>query len=97
MAGDHLNYCVIIHRTEDDPDFDPAHQDGTAGFWSEVPALNGLSSAGDTVEECVRMTREAINLFLDVLASRGEAPPPPDAEGPTIINLRVEPTSARTT
>jgi predicted RNase H-like HicB family nuclease len=59
-------YTVIVHKAEE------------GGFWTQVPALPGCGSQGETVEEALAMTREAIELMIETLAKDGE--PIPDDE-----------------
>src|SRR3972149_4591983 len=47
--------------------------DETGGYWTEVPALPGCGSQGETVEEALEMTKDAISLWLQALRARGEA------------------------
>ena len=56
-------YVVIIHPDE------------TGGFWTEVPALPGCGSQGETVEEAIEMTKDAIEGILESLRSRGKSIP----------------------
>ena len=51
------------------------HPDETGGFWTEVPALPGCGSQGETVEEAVEMTKDAILGFLASLLKHGELAP----------------------
>ena len=51
------------------------HPDETGGYWTEVPALPGCGSQGETVEDALEMTKDAISLWLETLRSRGEAVP----------------------
>jgi antitoxin HicB len=44
-------YLLIIHPDED------------GGFWTEVPALPGCGSQGETVDEAIEMTKDAIQAF----------------------------------
>ncbi|MDE3095150.1 MAG: type II toxin-antitoxin system HicB family antitoxin [Chloroflexota bacterium] len=60
-----IEYTVIVHEDED------------GGFWTDVPALPGTGSQGDTVEEAVQNTREAVSLMVEYLRSRGEPIPAP--------------------
>ncbi len=39
------------------------------GFWSRVPALSGCFSQGETIEETIQNTKEAIELYLEGLAN----------------------------
>jgi predicted RNase H-like HicB family nuclease len=50
------------------------HEDPEGGFWAEVPALPGCYSQGETVDELMRNTREAIAGVLDVLKEQGGQP-----------------------
>ena len=52
--------------------------DSEAGAWvTFVPLLNGLSTFGETREEALANTREAILGYLEAAAQEGIAPPPP--------------------
>ena len=51
------------------------HPDETGGFWTEVPALPGCGSQGETVDEAVEMTKDAIQGYLESLRRHGAAPP----------------------
>ena len=50
-----VDYTILIHQAEE------------GGFWSEVPALPGCYSQGETIDETLRNTKEAIEAFLLVL------------------------------
>lgn len=56
-------YLIIIHPDED------------GGYWSEVPALPGCGSQGETVDEAVAMTRDAIAAYIASLKKHGEQIP----------------------
>ncbi|HLE81334.1 MAG TPA: type II toxin-antitoxin system HicB family antitoxin [Dehalococcoidia bacterium] len=56
-------YVIIIHPEE------------TGGYWTGVPALPGCGSQGETVEEAVAMTRDAIQGYLASLKKQGEPIP----------------------
>jgi predicted RNase H-like HicB family nuclease len=57
------SYLIIVHPDED------------SGFWTEVPALPGCGSQGETVEEAVEMTTDAIQGYIESLKKHGiEAP-----------------------
>lgn len=51
------------------------HPDETGGYWTEVPALPGCGSQGETVEEAVEMTRDAIEGVLETLRAQGKPIP----------------------
>jgi predicted RNase H-like HicB family nuclease len=50
-----MDYTILIHQAEE------------GGFWSEVPALPGCYSQGETIDETLRNTKEAIEAYLLVL------------------------------
>ena len=54
-----------------------AHQDEDGGYWTEVPALPGVGSQGDTLDEAIENTKEAIALMLEYLAEKGQPIPEP--------------------
>ena len=58
------DYLIIVHPDEDE-----------GGFWTEVPALPGCGSQGESVEEAVEMTKDAIQGFLASMREHGETPP----------------------
>jgi predicted RNase H-like HicB family nuclease len=43
------------------------HQAEEGGFWSEVPALPGCYSQGETIDETLRNSKEAIEVHLQAL------------------------------
>ncbi len=50
---------------------------GEDGYWvAEVPSLSGCVSQGSTREEAIASIRDAIEVWVDVMAERGEAIPP---------------------
>jgi predicted RNase H-like HicB family nuclease len=53
--------------------------DATHAFGVVVPDLPGCFSAGDTLEEAVHNTREAVELWLETTIEDGGAIPPPQA------------------
>ena len=50
-----MDYTIRIHQAEE------------GGFWSEVPALPGCYSQGETIDETLRNSKEAIEVHLLVL------------------------------
>jgi antitoxin HicB len=71
-----LNYTVVI--TPNDPN----------GYLVTCPALPGLVTDGDTIEEAREMARDAIALYLESLALDQEAIP---ADVPvTVEEIQVE-------
>lgn len=58
-----MDYMILIHRAEE------------GGFWSEVPALPGCFSQGETIEETIGNSKEAIELHIQALkADNAEIP-----------------------
>ena len=58
------DYLIVIHPDEDE-----------GGFWTEVPALPGCGSQGETIDEAIEMTKDAIQGYIESLRKHGEAPP----------------------
>ena len=56
------------------------------GFWSRVPALPGCFSQGETIEETIVNTKEAIELYLEGLTA-GKEDIPEESEG--IVSVRI--------
>jgi len=53
------------------------YEKGEANWGAIVPDLPGCVSIGDSFEEVQRNVKDAIELYLEVLAERGEAIPEP--------------------
>ncbi len=53
-------YTVILRA---DPD---------GGYWTQVPALPGCGSQGDTLEQAMEMTKDAIRGYVASLQKDGE-------------------------
>ncbi len=49
------------------------------GYWVDVPALPGVYTQGETIEEAIRNAEDVISLYLEDLAESGE--PIPDDQG----------------
>jgi predicted RNase H-like HicB family nuclease len=60
--SDHI-YTVVVHKAEE------------GGYWTSVPALPGAGSQGETIDEALTMTKEAIELMLEALAEDGKPIP----------------------
>ena len=58
-----MEYTIVVHPDE------------TGGYWTEVPALPGCGSQGETVDEAVEMTKDAIEGYLESLRAHGEPIP----------------------
>ena len=57
------DYLVLVQPAED------------GGYWTEVPSLPGCGSQGETFDEAVEMTKDAILGYLESLKKHGEVPP----------------------
>ncbi len=55
-----MDYTVLVHPAEE------------GGYWTEVPVLPGCFSQGETVEEALANTREAIALHIAALREEGQ-------------------------
>ena len=71
-----MDYTILIHQAEE------------GGFWSEVPALPGCYSQGETIDETLRNTKEAIEAYLLVL--KEDQVSAPAEESLFIGRVRVE-------
>ena len=58
-----MNYTVIIHPADE------------GGYWTEVPALPGCCSQGETLDEAIEMTKDAIKGWVEYLAEKGQLVP----------------------
>jgi len=58
-----MEYTILIHKADE------------GGFWAEVPALPGCFSQGETIEETIAHTKEAIELHISCLKEDGEEIP----------------------
>ena len=71
-----MDYTILIHQAEE------------GGFWSEVPALPGCYSQGETIDETLRNSKEAIEVHLLVL--KGTLVATPVEESLFIVRVQVE-------
>ncbi len=78
MKTEILKYTIVLTKN-------------AGGYTVSVPALPGCISQGITVEESMTHVKEAIELYLEVLAEDGQKAPA-DTD---IISSVVEVTSAR--
>lgn len=53
-------------------------RDPEGGFHASCPTLKGCHSEGDTLDEAVANVREAIELYLESMAAKGETIPVED-------------------
>ena len=61
MTG--TEYIVIVHEAEE------------GGYWTEVPSLPGTGSQGESLEEAIENTKEAITLMIEHLRESNEPVP----------------------
>lgn len=54
-----MNFTILVHPAEE------------GGYWTEVPALSGCFSQGETVEEAIGNTRDAIECYMEALREDG--------------------------
>jgi len=54
-----MTYKVVIHKAEE------------GGYWAEAPAMPGCFSQGETIEELMENTHEALAACLETLAEMG--------------------------
>ena len=55
-----MEYTVLIHPAEE------------GGYWTEVPALSGCLSQGETIEEAIENAKDAIECHLAALREEGQ-------------------------
>jgi predicted RNase H-like HicB family nuclease len=71
-----MDYTILIHQAEE------------GGFWSEVPALPGCYSQGETIDDTLQSTKEAIEAHL--LALKEDQVTAPVEESLFIGRVKVE-------
>lgn len=71
-----MEYTILIHKAEE------------GGFWSEVPAVPGCYSQGETIDETLQNTKEAVESHL--MALKEDQLPAPVEESLFIAKVRVE-------
>ena len=62
--------------------FEPAEE---GGYLAHVPALNGLTTQGETLDEAVEMVKDAIKCFLETLRIKGLPIPEDMLEGQPVV------------
>ncbi len=58
-----LNYRVLLRKEPE------------GGYTVSVPSLPGCVTYGDTIDESIKMAKEAIELFIESLQAHGEEIP----------------------
>ena len=71
-----MEYTILIHQAEE------------GGFWSEVTALPGCYSQGETIDQTLQNTKEAIESHL--IALKEDLVAAPIEESLFIGKVRVE-------
>ena len=61
------SFAVLVRKAEE------------GGYRTSVPALPGAGSQGETIDEALKMTREAIELMIEALVGDG-LPIPEDVD-----------------
>ena len=60
-----IEYVVVVHEDEN------------GGYWTDVPSLPGTGSQGDTLDEALENTKEAITVMIEYLREKNEPVPEP--------------------
>ncbi|WP_436416720.1 type II toxin-antitoxin system HicB family antitoxin [Petrimonas sp.] len=63
-------------------------KENEGGYTVIVPALPGCITYGETVDEAIEMAKEAVELYVEELAERGE--PIPDDSRTLELSIHVE-------
>jgi len=72
------HYIILLHEDKEQ-----------GGYWVTVPALPGILTQGDTLEQAIANAREAISLHLRGIIADGE-PIPGDEENTQAITIAVD-------
>jgi predicted RNase H-like HicB family nuclease len=62
------------------------HPDESGGYWTEVPSLPGCGSQGESVDEAVEMTKDAIQGYIESLKKHGSSLP---QENTVVVTVTV--------
>ena len=71
-----LNYRILLRKEPE------------GGYTVTVPSLPGCVTYGDTIEEAIKMAKEAIELYIESLKEHGEEIP--TDEGTLEYTLTIE-------
>jgi antitoxin HicB len=77
MVAREYSYSIVL-----DPDLEEG------GYTVTVPALPGIVTQGETLDEAVAMAKEAIHCHIEGLIANGE-PVPQETEKPQIVTVSV--------
>ena len=58
------------------------------GYTARVPAMPGLATEGDTLEEAIAMAKDAMQVYIASLVADGE-PIPEETDHPQALVVRV--------
>lgn len=72
------HYTILLHEDRKQ-----------GGYWVTVPALPGILTQGDSLEEAIAMAREAISLHLRGMIADGEEIPK-DEVGTQALTIAVD-------
>lgn len=72
-----LNYRIFLRKEPE------------GGYTVTVPSLPGCITYGETIEEAVRMAKEAIELYIETLVSHGEDIPIEDSIFETTVAVEA--------
>ncbi len=72
-----FEYTIVVH-------LDPVD----SGYPVTVPALPGVVTEGDTIEEAIAMAKDAISLYVEDATAHGESIPV-EGQSVKIVNVRV--------
>lgn len=70
-----MDYAVVIHPADE------------GGYWAEVPALPGCYGQGETMEEVLEDTRQAIVSRIEALREDGQ--PVPTESGLVVTTITL--------
>lgn len=72
-----LNYRIFLRKEPE------------GGYTVIVPSLPGCITYGDTIEDAVKMAKEAIELYIETLVSHGEDIPVEDGIFETTVAVEA--------
>lgn len=68
------HYTILLHEDQEQ-----------GGYWVSVPALPGILTQGDTLEDAIAMAREAIALHIRGMIADGDEIPEDEANTQAIV------------
>ena len=73
-----LNYRIFLRKEPE------------GGYTVTVPSLPGCVTYGETIDEAVKMAKEAIGLYIETLAAQGEDIPVEDNLFETTVAVKSD-------